>query len=207
MADMNEFDPSERIRSWSAGVLDDLLGMYLRHELTWHEYQARASAHVEAADALAAPSRPAATEEPLPPLYRVHADRSYDQRAKSIIAFNTCKGDLDDKLDAAWRASLGAPSQPAQAQPMHPLVTDEHGVLRFKENRIVSALLEHSRKHGYGLNETARGVFTPEEHMQVAQLIGYSLDGYGTLSYVTDESYGRAAESAKAIAKVTGSAS
>lgn len=84
-------------------------------------------------------------------------------------------------------------AQPAVAIPMQPLVTDKHGVLRFKENRIVSALLEHSRKHGYGLNEVAHGNFTPEEHMQVAQLIGYSLDGYGTLSYVTDESYDRAA--------------
>lgn len=88
--------------------------------------------------------------------------------------------------------SAAAPSGASDA-PMQPLVIAADGRVRFKENRIVSALLEHSRKHGYGLNETARGDFTPEEHMQVAQLIGYSLDGYGTLSYVTDESYDRAA--------------
>ncbi len=33
-------------------------------------------------------------------------ERSYDQRANAIIAFNTCAGDLDDKLDAAYKATL-----------------------------------------------------------------------------------------------------
>ena len=33
-------------------------------------------------------------------------DRSYDQRVAAIIAHNQCKGDLDDKLDAAYRASV-----------------------------------------------------------------------------------------------------
>lgn len=34
----------------------------------------------------------------------VPVERSYDQRAKMIIAFNTASGDLDDKLDATHRA-------------------------------------------------------------------------------------------------------
>jgi hypothetical protein len=46
-----------------------------------------------------------------PPRHWVHLDGSYDQRAKAIIAFNTCTGDLDDKLDAAWRAALTAKDQ------------------------------------------------------------------------------------------------
>lgn len=33
----------------------------------------------------------------------VPIERSYDLRAKQIIAFNTCTGDLDDKLEAAHR--------------------------------------------------------------------------------------------------------
>lgn len=41
-------------------------------------------------------------------------DRSYDQRTKAIIAFNTCAGDLDDKLGAAYLATLTA-SPPPQA--------------------------------------------------------------------------------------------
>ena len=42
----------------------------------------------------------------------VPAERSYDQRAKMIIAFNTASGDLDDKLDAAHRAMLAAAPRP-----------------------------------------------------------------------------------------------
>lgn len=42
----------------------------------------------------------------------VWLDRSYDQRAKAIIAFNSCKGDLDDKLGAAFAASVAASPPP-----------------------------------------------------------------------------------------------
>ncbi|HGD3582172.1 hypothetical protein ACE3KB_06160 [Enterobacter hormaechei subsp. oharae] len=80
--------------------------------------------------------------------------------------------------------------------PMQPLVIDAHGRLRFKENPIVRTLLDYATEHGYGLNEIAREEFDAEDQMQLAQLIGYSLSGYGTLSYVTDESYERAAAAA-----------
>mgnify|MGYP007127200955 CR=1 FL=1 len=80
--------------------------------------------------------------------------------------------------------------------PMQPLVIDAHGTLRFKENLIVRKLLDYATEHGYGLNEMAREEFDAEDQMQLAQLIGYSLSGYGTLSYVTDESYECAAAAA-----------
>jgi hypothetical protein len=80
--------------------------------------------------------------------------------------------------------------------PMQPLVIDVHGTLRFKENSIVRKLLDYSTERGYGLNEMALERFDAEDHMQLAQLIGYSLAGYGELSYVTDESYSRAAAAA-----------
>ncbi|HAG3179135.1 TPA: hypothetical protein G8Z49_004605 [Salmonella enterica] len=80
--------------------------------------------------------------------------------------------------------------------PMQPLVIDVQGTLRFKENSIVRKLLDYSTERGYGLNEMALERFDAEDHMQLAQLIGYSLAGYGELSYVTDESYSRAAAAA-----------
>ncbi|WGL85414.1 hypothetical protein QFB84_14990 [Enterobacter hormaechei] len=80
--------------------------------------------------------------------------------------------------------------------PMQPLAIDVHGTLRFKENPIVRKLLDYATEHGYGLNEMALEHFDAEDGMQLAQLIGYSLSGYGTLSYVTDESYERAASAA-----------
>jgi len=70
--------------------------------------------------------------------------------------------------------------------PIQPLVKDEHGVLRFKENKIVSYLLDNG---GIDLNMLAVLQFDQNDYEQFAQLIGYSLDGFGTLSYVTDEVY------------------
>jgi hypothetical protein len=77
--------------------------------------------------------------------------------------------------------------------PIQPLVLDSHEVLRFKENPLVRMLLDHGQRTGLGLNELARLDAEPEDRMQLAQLIGYSLDGYGSLSYVTDDAYKAAA--------------
>lgn len=125
-------------------------------------------------------------------------------------AFNACNSDTDchlagrDAKTAAWlawrrRAAMLHGAEPvttAYKLPIQPLVIDAHGTLRFKENPIVRTLLDYATEHGYGLNEIALEEFDAEDQMQLAQLIGYSLSGYGTLSYVTDESYERAAAAA-----------
>jgi hypothetical protein len=67
--------------------------------------------------------------------------------------------------------------------PIQPLATDQQGTLRFKKNAIVSFLAEGR------LNELATVDFPQEDHEQLAQLIGYSLDGFGSLSYVRNETY------------------
>lgn len=76
--------------------------------------------------------------------------------------------------------------------PIQPLALDAHGTLRFKENKIVSHLLEVAQKHGCGLNELARMEFSQDDREQFAQLIGYSLSGYGDLSYISDDTYNAA---------------
>lgn len=73
--------------------------------------------------------------------------------------------------------------------PIQPLVVAESGVLRFKENAIVSYLLDFARKHGCDLNALACVDFNNDDRQQFAQLIGYSHDGYGSLSYSSDEVY------------------
>lgn len=70
--------------------------------------------------------------------------------------------------------------------PIQPLVTDEHGTLRFRENRIVRYLLDHG---GIDLNQISEQGFPNEDAEQFAQLIGYSLNGFSELSYVSDETY------------------
>ncbi|RRA01875.1 hypothetical protein [Burkholderia cepacia] len=75
-------------------------------------------------------SAPAHAAEPvaIPAGYAlVPIERSYDMRAKALIAFNTTEQagkDRDDALDAAYRAELAAAPQPAQADAREGL-TDE----------------------------------------------------------------------------------
>lgn len=90
--------------------------------------------------------------------------------------------------------------QPAHTEqvnsPMQPLHIDEFGTIRFKANAIVQHLLDVAKHVGVNMNTIAMEGFKPEDEMQFAQLIGYSLSGYGDLSYVTDESYEHASAAA-----------
>lgn len=70
---------------------------------------------------------------------------------------------------------------------MHPIQdieTDDHGILRFKENKIVTYLLDNGP---YDMNDLAVLEFSQEDREQFAQLIGYSLCGFSELSYTSDE--------------------
>ncbi len=85
--------------------------------------------------------------------------------------------------------------------PMQPIVWDGKGVIRFQENRIVSALLDFASSRGMDMNEIARaarrGAYTKAEQMQFAQLIGYSVSGFRDLSYADPEVVRRADEKAR----------
>lgn len=61
------------------------------------------------------------------------------------------------------------------------------GVLRYKENKIVRYLLDNG---GIDMNKLASLSlsFSLDDLCQFAQLIGYSVDGYETLSYVQERS-------------------
>lgn len=74
--------------------------------------------------------------------------------------------------------------------PIQPLEKDMYGRIRFKSNKIVEYLLDTG---GIDMNKIAREQFDREDYVQFAQLIGYSLDGFGTLSYVDDEDFDNAA--------------
>lgn len=76
------------------------------------------------------------------------------------------------------------------SHPIQPLQYNDKGVLRFKANAIVQYLLDNG---GIDLNKIACLDFSKEDRQQFAQLIGYSLSGYATLSY-TDNASCEAAE-------------
>ena len=73
----------------------------------------------------------------------------------------------------------------------HPIQPPEMigSVLRFKQNKIVRYLLDNG---GIDMNKLAILGFPKEDHIQFAQLIGYSLSGFSELSYVDDDTYGAA---------------
>lgn len=88
------------------------------------------------------------------------------------------------------------PKKTAVRHPMQPVVWDGKGVIRFQENPIVSFLLDWAQQRGMGLNELvevsdAQG-WTRNDWEHFAQLHGYSISGWGDLSYVRDATYGRA---------------
>ncbi len=67
--------------------------------------------------------------------------------------------------------------------PMQPIALDRAGVARFKQNKIVRDLLDFATARGFGLNEIAVRDYHVEDQEQLAQLIGYSVSGFGDLSY------------------------
>lgn len=80
-------------------------------------------------------------------------------------------------------------------QPNQPTYTDEHGVLRFQHNAIVRFLLDAG---AFDMNRLSMMPFSDEDRAQFAQLIGYSVSGWGDLSYVSDERYDSAVPSTPA---------
>ena len=71
-------------------------------------------------------------------------------------------------------------------------------VVRFKENQIVRFLLDAGP---FDMNKIARMPFSNHDREKFAQLIGYSVSGYGELSYVSPESVEKADAIAETIVK------
>jgi hypothetical protein len=80
---------------------------------------------------------------------------------------------------------------------MQPLVWDGK-VIRFKQNAIVCYLLENG---GIDLNMIATIPFNREDREQFAQLIGYSVSGFGDLSYTSKSTVSEADLAAAIMAK------
>jgi len=95
---------------------------------------------------------------------------------------------IDSLADYRWNDDaaellerLGKFDKYEPAFPLQPIEIAKDGVVRFKENRLVNYLLEAGP---FDLNHLARlPDITQDESMQFAQLIGYSVSGFGDLSY------------------------
>jgi hypothetical protein len=71
-----------------------------------------------------------------------------------------------------------------EQQPMQPLRIDRNGTVRFRENAIVTFLLDFGP---FDMNALALMDFSHEDRAQFAQLIGYSVSGFGELPYVSEQ--------------------
>lgn len=71
----------------------------------------------------------------------------------------------------------------APRHPTQPLVRDARGVVRFRPNPIVQLLFDNGP---FDMNKLATMGFSDEDRAHFAQLIGYSVSGWGDLSYVAD---------------------
>ena len=81
--------------------------------------------------------------------------------------------------------------------PFQPVVLDADGVARFKKNQIIDFLFNTGV---IDLNRIACLSFPREDRVQLAQLIGYSTDGFASLPYV-NENEDREAESLARLAR------
>lgn len=76
-----------------------------------------------------------------------------------------------------------------EAATFHPhaqqqIVLDEHGCKRFRKNQLVDRLVNEACDDRLtGLNYVATIEASREDRAQLAQLIGYSVDGYHSLDY------------------------
>lgn len=81
--------------------------------------------------------------------------------------------------------------------PMQPIEFDDQGTARFKQNALVRYLLDAGP---IDLNQLAVLPNIPnEDHEQLAQLIGYSVSGFGDLSYADPKTVAQADAIAESI--------
>lgn len=66
------------------------------------------------------------------------------------------------------------------------VVCDEGGVLRYRENKVVSWLLIDGERLNELAVHYAHGRFSMEDTMEVYRLIGYSLDGFEAIWHEKD---------------------
>lgn len=91
------------------------------------------------------------------------------------------------------------------AEPKHPMqpIVWVGDTIRFKQNNIVRYLIDHgsiSLNQIAALAQDGRSGFTQEDQEQLAQLIGYSVSGFGDLSYASEETVAQADEIAARLA-------
>lgn len=107
-------------------------------------------------------------------------------------------GDNEDCDPEDYNEIIGVKSY-QRPQPMQDIEWDGAGVIRFRSNALVRHLLDEG---GLTLNDLAiLPNISGADWEQLAQLIGYSVSGWGGLSYVSTEACQKADAIAYEVAK------
>jgi len=121
--------------------------------------------------------------------YREHLGVTIATRQYEPLPFEATLKDAVDAFMVAYAVREVTPVDPSTLlenppQPMQPIVLAEDNVIRFKPNKIVQALLDQNRGLDHlDLNDIARMDFSQEDRMQFAQLIGFTVSGFGDEPY------------------------
>ena len=128
----------------------------------------------------------------------VSADDENSQGYVNVAAaMRTCAADLLRSMKMSASPPMGSQESAmgSKPHPDQPLVFDSQGTVRFRENKLVSHLVDWAGPRGMGLNELVAHArehdLADDEYAQLAQLIGYSVSGWGTLSFASDEAVER----------------
>lgn len=91
-----------------------------------------------------------------------------------------------------------------RTQPMQPIAWDGKGVIRFQDNKVITMLLEAGVLN---LNSIAGQCIEKKipraDQMQFWQMLGYSVSGFGDLSFATKEMVAAADEIAAQMVSAT----
>lgn len=92
------------------------------------------------------------------------------------------------------------------SHPRQPIGYAADGVIRFKKNAIIDWMLEQGRLGArFDLNMIVSmfntKIFPVEDLVQLDQLIGYSVSGFGDLSYIPEQEVSECDKIAEAILK------
>ena len=83
---------------------------------------------------------------------------------------------------------------------LQPIEIDKNGTARFRSNKIVQLLLDDGK---YDMGRLALLPFSDSDRAQFAQLIGYSVCGFGELNYADKDQVGHADAIAESLAPAT----
>lgn len=125
----------------------------------------------------------------------VHLDEGGFDRRYHCAEHEVAEADFPEGWEPGGELDYHPPAY-EEPWPVLPLIIDGGGRVRFRTNAIVRFLLDNGP---HDMNSLAMGDFSPEDREHFAQLIGYSLDGFGELSYVSEATY-EAAHAASAEA-------